>query len=59
MYWSVLADNIDVSDSIALNCASLVNLCFFYFHPVTSDGTDQYNICKYIDASCFGYGANN
>ena len=26
MYWSVVADNIDVSDSTALNCASLVKL---------------------------------
>jgi len=26
MYWSFVADNIDVSDSTALNCASLVKL---------------------------------
>jgi len=26
VYYSVLADNVDVSDSIALNCASLVKL---------------------------------
>ena len=57
VYQSVLADNIDVSDSNALNCASLVKLCFFYFHPVTADCTDR--ICKYVDTSCFRYGANN
>ena len=55
----LLSDNNDVSYSIALNCASLVKLFFLNFHPVTSDGTDQYDIFKYIDTSCFAYGANN